>query len=205
MIRLVFAFGINMKNRDFIFGNKNGLPWYRIEEDLQQFKINTSEIINGQTPIIVMGSKTFESLPKELPNRIHYVLTSKKKENTETVKYFNDLEELKETCIKQEGLVSVIGGTEMLNQFKEIADEAVFTYIMTKKKMVYDKTIPKEVMRYIFDNYSIKGSELFYSDDYKIKRGIEIDWKFVMYKGSNRTKRINKLKEEKRLKEMELK
>ena len=57
------------KNR--VIGNKGGLPWH-IPQDLKYFKKLTS----GNNSAIVMGRKTWDSLPiKPLPNRRNFVLT----------------------------------------------------------------------------------------------------------------------------------
>jgi dihydrofolate reductase len=58
-------------NEDGIIGdgNKNTIPWH-VPEDLTHFK----ELTTNQ--IIVMGRKTYESLPASpLPNRIHVVIS----------------------------------------------------------------------------------------------------------------------------------
>ena len=65
MITIIAAIG---KNREL--GKDNKLIW-RIKEDMQFFKDNTI----GKP--IVMGRKTYESLPNKLPNRKHIILTSK--------------------------------------------------------------------------------------------------------------------------------
>jgi dihydrofolate reductase len=49
-------------------GYENKLPW-TIPSDLRRFKYLT------QKHIVVMGRKTFESLPKLLSKRVHYVMT----------------------------------------------------------------------------------------------------------------------------------
>lgn len=51
-----------------VIGKDNNLLWH-ISEDLKRFK----EITSGNT--IIMGRKTFESLPGILPNRKHIVIT----------------------------------------------------------------------------------------------------------------------------------
>ena len=57
------------KNR--VIGCNNKLPWY-IPQDLKKFRKLTS----GKNSAVVMGRKTWESLPiKPLPNRRNYVLT----------------------------------------------------------------------------------------------------------------------------------
>lgn len=51
-----------------VIGDKGGLPW-RIPEDLKHFK----QLTMGKP--MVMGRKTFESLPGLLPGRRHIVVT----------------------------------------------------------------------------------------------------------------------------------
>ncbi len=51
-----------------VIGRDGGLPWH-ISADLKRFKALT------MGSVLVMGRKTFESLPKVLPGRRHIVLT----------------------------------------------------------------------------------------------------------------------------------
>jgi dihydrofolate reductase len=56
------------------FGYKGGLPWQKNVDDIKHFKRTTSRVYNS---IIVMGKKTYESLPnKYLLKRICMVITS---------------------------------------------------------------------------------------------------------------------------------
>lgn len=57
---------VNAKNRI----GKDGRLLYRIKDDLRRFK----ELTTGH--VVLMGRKTFESLPGPLPNRKNVVLTS---------------------------------------------------------------------------------------------------------------------------------
>ena len=54
--------------RNGVIGKDNQLIWH-LSDDLKRFKALTM----GHP--IVMGRKTFESLPKVRPGRVHYVLT----------------------------------------------------------------------------------------------------------------------------------
>ena len=54
-----------------VIGDKNALIWH-LSDDLKMFKARTM----GRP--LVMGRKTFESLPGVLPGRVHYVLTGNK-------------------------------------------------------------------------------------------------------------------------------
>lgn len=55
-----------------VVGKSNKLPWH-LPEELKLFKKISSDYVN-----MVMGRKTYESLPKLLPNRNHIVLTKDK-------------------------------------------------------------------------------------------------------------------------------
>ena len=66
MISIIVA-----KAQNNIIGGNNKLLWH-ISDDLKRFK----EITSGNT--IIMGRKTFESLPGVLPNRKHIILTRDK-------------------------------------------------------------------------------------------------------------------------------
>ena len=64
MVNLIVA-----KSENNIIGNKGRIPWY-IPNDLKRFK----EITTNN--VVIMGRKTFESLPEEyrpLPNRINII------------------------------------------------------------------------------------------------------------------------------------
>jgi len=54
--------------RNRVIGVNNQLPWH-LPEDLQFFKERT------RGKVMIMGRKTFESLPKPLPGRHHIVIT----------------------------------------------------------------------------------------------------------------------------------
>lgn len=93
-----------------IIGGNNTLLW-RIPEDLGRFK----DITMNHT--IIMGRKTFESLPKVLPGRHHVVLT---RDTTFTVDskdvtIVHSLEEILENYANLEEEVFIIGGGELYN------------------------------------------------------------------------------------------
>ena len=81
MIKINLSIIVAMaKNR--VIGINNQLPW-RLPEDLKYFKTVT------MNKPIVMGRKTFESMPKALPNRTNVIITRKtdyKAENAIVVK-----------------------------------------------------------------------------------------------------------------------
>jgi len=64
-ISIIAAIAENM-----VIGNNNKLPWY-LPADLQNFKRLTL------SKPIIMGRNTWESLPKQLPNRFNIVVSKK--------------------------------------------------------------------------------------------------------------------------------
>lgn len=85
-------------------GKDNKLLW-NIKDDLRRFK----EITQGHT--IIMGSKTFKSLRRVLPNRFHVVLTRNKDfvYDDKNVKIIHNFDEI-EQYIKDNKENFVIGG-----------------------------------------------------------------------------------------------
>ena len=84
------------------------VPW-RIREDLQRFVAHTSG-----TPMI-MGRKTFESLPRLLPGRRHIVLTRNRGWSAEGAEVAHTVEDA--LALAGEGPVTVIGGVEIFELF----------------------------------------------------------------------------------------
>lgn len=95
---------------------------YWLPNDLKRFK----QLTTGHT--IIMGRKTFESLPKgALPNRKNVVLTRQKVqfENTEC---YASLQEALLAC-KEDEHIYIIGGDSVYKQAIELADELCLTLI----------------------------------------------------------------------------
>src|SRR5690606_26492450 len=93
------------------------LPWH-LPSDLKFFK----EVTTGKN--IVMGRRTWESLPKKpLPNRNNIVISSSKQE----VETFDNLSSCVEKY-KNEDLY-VIGGAVLYNTAMDIADELIISRI----------------------------------------------------------------------------
>lgn len=112
-----------------VIGKDNKLIWH-ISEDLKRFKSITS----GKS--MIMGRKTFESLPGILPNREHIILTRDKnfKVDSDKVKVVNDLDTLIEKYSNCEDEVFVIGGAEIYKQLLPYAHKLYLTKIDTDFK-----------------------------------------------------------------------
>lgn len=103
-------------------GKDNDLLWH-ISEDLKHFKTLTT----GKT--IIMGRKTFESLPfKPLPNRTHIIIS-----RNQTFDYPNctTVESIEEAIshIKSEEEHFIIGGAEIYKQLLPYANKMYITKV----------------------------------------------------------------------------
>lgn len=104
-----------------VIGKDNQLIWH-LSDDLKRFKALTM----GHP--IVMGRKTFESLPKVLPGRPHYVLTGNLHyEVPEGVQVFHTIEELLQAL--PEGENFIIGGEHMYKEFLPYVDTLYITEV----------------------------------------------------------------------------
>ncbi len=105
-----------------IIGKDGDMPWH-IPADLRHFK----QITKGRP--MIMGRKTFESLPGLLDGRRHIVLTrdagwQPEEDNVEIV--YSPEEALKRA---NSGHVCVIGGAEIYRLFLHLADKVELTEI----------------------------------------------------------------------------
>ena len=101
-------------------GNDGTMPWY-IPADLKRFKALTL----GRP--MVMGRKTFESLPGLLPGRRHIVLTRSKAWQADGAEVAHDVDEA--LALAGEGPVAVIGGAEVNALFLPLANRIELTEI----------------------------------------------------------------------------
>ena len=111
---------VAMSNNNVI-GINNTLPWH-IPQDLKRFKSLTMG-----NPII-MGRKTFESMPKALPNRTNIILTKKKDYQPEGALVVNTVEEAL-TLVEEDAQPFIIGGGEIYRLFMEKCDRIELTRV----------------------------------------------------------------------------
>ncbi len=103
-----------------VIGKDGGLPWH-LPDDLKRFKALTMG-----TPMI-MGRKTFESLPRLLPGRRHIVITRDAGWTSEGAEVAHDREAA--LALAGPGRVSVIGGAELFRLFADRADRIELTEV----------------------------------------------------------------------------
>lgn len=103
-----------------VIGKDGDLPW-RLPADLKHFKALTMGL-----PMI-MGRKTFDSLPGLLPGRRHIVLTRDAGWNAEGAETAASLDEA--LALAGEGTVAIIGGSAVFEAFLPRADRVELTQI----------------------------------------------------------------------------
>jgi dihydrofolate reductase len=106
-----------------IIGKDNKLIW-RLSDDLKHFK----ELTKGH--FVIMGRKTFESMPKALPNRTNVIITRKTDYKVENAIVVNSLEKALKVA-ESDNQPFVIGGGEIYKLSMEIADRIELTRVHT--------------------------------------------------------------------------
>jgi len=104
-----------------VIGRDGTLPWH-IPADLKRFKALT------MGSVMVMGRRTFESLPGLLPGRRHIVLTRDPHWSAQGAEVAHSLEEA--LYLSRNEPVSVIGGAHVFDLFLPIADRVELTEVL---------------------------------------------------------------------------
>ena len=113
---IIFVYACDLRGA---IGKDGDLPW-RQPTDLQHFK----RVTLGGT--IVMGRKTWDSLPGKLPGRRSIVMSRSARDDVEVMNY----EEVMDLSLEQD--VYIIGGGEIYSLFLEDAKELHRTVIQTE-------------------------------------------------------------------------
>lgn len=114
-------------NKLGIIGNNNNIPWY-VPEDLKYFKDIT---INN---IVIMGRKTFDSLPnKILKDRLNIIITNNylNYENIENKCIFTNMDNIMTILnnLNNNKKIFIIGGKEIYKLFLPICKTIYLTII----------------------------------------------------------------------------
>lgn len=108
-----------------VIGGDNKLLWH-IPEDLKRFKSITS----GN--VIIMGRKTFESLPGVLPNRKHIVITRDKNYTVDNpnVEVIHNFEQVINIFKNSPDEAFIIGGGQIYNEVIHTVDKIYLTKVL---------------------------------------------------------------------------
>ncbi|RIX32029.1 dihydrofolate reductase [Sphingomonas edaphi] len=115
-ITIVLARAING-----VIGRDGDLPWH-IPGDLKRFKALT------MGSAMIMGRKTFDSLPGILPGRRHIVMTRDRNWKAGGVEIAHDMDQAISLCGDEH--ISVIGGAAIFQLFEPIADRIELTEVI---------------------------------------------------------------------------
>jgi dihydrofolate reductase len=107
--------------RNGVIGRGGKLPWH-LPADLKRFKSLT------MGSVMVMGRKTFESLPGILPGRRHIVLTRDSDWRAEGVEVAHEIGEALQLAGNER--ISVIGGADVFGKFLPLADRVELTEVL---------------------------------------------------------------------------
>ncbi|MBQ9516903.1 MAG: dihydrofolate reductase [Eubacterium sp.] len=114
-IKIIAAVG---KNNEL---GKNGDLIWHIREDMQFFKKTTT----GSA--VIMGRKTFDSLPKALPNRRNIVISSNKNFRADGAEVVDSIQKAIDLTAGQDAFI--IGGASVYKAFIPYADAIYLTEI----------------------------------------------------------------------------
>lgn len=150
-VSMIAAVGKNLE-----LGKNNDLIWH-FKEDMKFFKETTM----GHP--VIMGRKTFESLPKALPGRRNIVISSNpeyKAEGAETVTSVKDALKI----VEAED-VFIIGGGRIYKEFLPYADNLYLTEINAECKDA-DTYFPEfnksDYIKEIVNFYDVNGTEFYH-------------------------------------------
>lgn len=146
MITLIAA--INHNN---LLGKDNTMPWY-VPADLVHFKEQTLH------KAVLMGRRTFDSLPIVLKDRTIYVLSTQKKlsKTADNVVLIHEIQSLIETYKSSKEELMVAGGATLYKQMLPYAHKIILSFIddyqqgdvyfpqFSKEEFKLEKTIIKE-------------------------------------------------------------
>ena len=104
-----------------VIGRDGKLPWH-ISADLKRFKVLT------MGSVMVMGRKTFQSLPGLLPGRRHIVLTRDPHWAAKGAEVSHSAEQALELADRER--ISVIGGADLFRLFVPLADRIELTEVL---------------------------------------------------------------------------
>ena len=105
-----------------VIGNGPNIPWH-IKEDFLHFKRTT---LNHT---LIMGSTTFNSIGKPLPNRKTIVINSSKDFDAMGEEVSTDLNEIINRYKDSEEVVFVVGGASIYRQMIDYVDEMIISLV----------------------------------------------------------------------------
>lgn len=150
-VSMIAAVGKNLE-----LGKNNDLIWH-FKEDMKFFKETTM----GHP--VIMGRKTFESLPKVLPGRRNIVISSNAEYKADGAEVVTSVEDALKIAENEDAFV--IGGGKIYKEFLPYANNLYLTEIDADCKDA-DTFFPKfdkgEYIKEIINFYDVDGTEFYH-------------------------------------------
>lgn len=150
-VSMIAAVGKNLE-----LGKNNNLIWH-FKEDMKFFKDTT------MGHIVVMGRKTFESLPKVLPGRKNIVISSNAEYQAQGATVVTSVEKALQIADNEE--VFVIGGGKIYAEFLPYADKLYLTEIDAEcadADTYFPHFNKSDYIKEIINYYDIDGVEFYH-------------------------------------------
>ncbi|SJZ67093.1 dihydrofolate reductase [Eubacterium coprostanoligenes] len=152
-ISMIAAVGKNLE-----LGKDNDLIWH-FKEDMKFFKETTM----GHP--VIMGRKTFESLPKALPGRKNIVISANPEYKADGAEVVTSVEEAIKLAETENTDAFVIGGGRIYNEFLPYADNLYLTEINAESPDA-DTYFPdfnkSDYIKEIINFYDVDGIEFYH-------------------------------------------
>lgn len=152
-ISMIAAVGKNLE-----LGKNNDLIWH-FKEDMKFFKETTM----GHP--VIMGRKTFESLPKALPGRKNIVISANPEYKADGAEVVTSVEEAIKLAETEDTDAFVIGGGRIYNEFLPYADNLYLTEINAESPDA-DTYFPdfnkSDYIKEIINFYDVDGIEFYH-------------------------------------------
>lgn len=146
-----------------VIGNKNKLIW-KLSNDLKRFKNLTTN------HSVIMGRKTFESLPNPLPDRDNIVITRDTNYSKPNIQVCSSIEDAI-NLTKTDTQPFIIGGGEIYSQTINIVDKIELTRVHEEfDGDAYFPEIPLDIF------------ELINEENYNSDLENEFDYSYLTYK-----------------------
>lgn len=159
------------RSKNFVIGRDGDLPWH-LSSDLKNFKSITS----GKP--IIMGRKTFQSLPRLLPNRTHIVISRDIEYRPDGALLFSNIQSAiaaAKSIAFDKGLdeICIIGGGEI---YKQAIEFAVIIYLTIVDCEIEGDTYFPQLDEKIWKEVEVTNFEKSEKDDFafELKKLVQI-------------------------------
>ena len=152
-ISMIAAVGKNLE-----LGKNNDLIWH-FKEDMKFFKKTTM----GHP--VIMGRKTFESLPKALPGRKNIVISANPEYKADGAEVVTSVEEAIKLAETEDTDAFVIGGVRIYAEFLPYADNLYLTEINAEcpdADTYFPDFNKSDYIKEIINFYDVDGTEFYH-------------------------------------------